>query len=134
MKDILSPTRSLTPEEEQVLQGITDEVYDRFVNVVSEGRKLPEDHVRKLADGRIYLAPEALKVGLVDSIGYRDTAMATARELVGLEKLRLIRYERLFSLRDMLSASSGALPPLVGIGNGLRDSFSPRLLYLWTIN
>ena len=134
MKDMLSPTRALTPEEKQVLQEITDDVYDRFVHIVATGRQMEEEDVLRIADGRIFLAEDALEMGLVDAIGYRDEAVASVSELLGEQKVRLIRYEKVFSLRDIVGASSWIVPPSLGVWEGLREARSPRLMYLWTIN
>ncbi|MCX6338337.1 MAG: signal peptide peptidase SppA [Candidatus Aureabacteria bacterium] len=134
MKDLLSPTRPLTPEEEQLLQGITDEVFYRFATVVASQRKLSREQMSHIADGRIFLAPEALRAGLVDAIGYRDESLAAVRGMLGVKKIRLIRYEKLFSLREMLSASSHAFSPLVSLREGMMEAAAPKLMYLWTID
>jgi len=133
MKDILSPTRTMTPEEEQLLQNITDEVWYRFASLVASGRNLSREQMTTIADGRIYLAPDALRIGLVDSIGYRDDALSAAEELAGEKKLRLIRYEKLFSFRDLLSAQSYATP-MAEFRECLAEAGSPKLMYLWTLD
>jgi protease-4 len=133
MKDILSPTRPITPEEEQVLQDVTDAVYNRFLGIVASARKLDEDQAELVGDGRIFAAQEALEAGLVDAIGYRDDALAAAAELAGVKELRLIRYEKLFSFKDILGASSRVLSPSVNLKEDLLEATSPRLMYLWTM-
>lgn len=59
----------LTEEQRDILQSLVDEAYDQFVEIVCEGRKMDEATVRKLADGRIYSAKQALEVNLIDAIG-----------------------------------------------------------------
>ncbi len=77
-KDILSPDRPMTPAEREILQTMVAEMYEAFVAVVSEGRKLPPDAVRKLADGRIYTGRQAKALGLVDELGnFQDAVIAT---------------------------------------------------------
>ena len=49
----------LTQEQRDILQGLVDEAYDQFVDIVSKGRNLDEAKVRELADGRIYSAKQA---------------------------------------------------------------------------
>ena len=61
MKDAGSPFRTLTEPERAVFQGIIDEMYGRFVGLIAQSRKMPEDRVRAFADGRIYTADQALK-------------------------------------------------------------------------
>jgi protease-4 len=134
MKDMLSPTRPLTPEEEEVLQGIVDEVYDRFVRIIIDERNLDEHEVRNVADGRIFLAPEALQLGLIDSIGYRDDALVDLQKMLNLEQARLIRYEKVFSLRDLLGTAAWLPHPAVNSTiEALREMGTPRLSYLWTL-
>lgn len=59
----------LTDEQYDILQSLVDEAYDQFVDIVVDGRNIDEEQVRKLADGRIYSAKQALENGLIDSIG-----------------------------------------------------------------
>lgn len=63
----------MTQEQEEILQGMVDEAYDQFVGIVADGRNMDEAEVRKLADGRIYTAKQALEKGMIDSIGDYDT-------------------------------------------------------------
>ncbi len=78
-KDIGSSMRDMTPEERKLLQGLIDDVYDQFVEAVSNGRKLDKDEVRKLADGRIYTGRQAYKLGLVDKLGGLQAAIHEAK-------------------------------------------------------
>ena len=59
----------LTKEQQDILQGISDEVYQQFTGIVSDERGLPLEDVIKIADGRIYTANQAQKLGLIDQIG-----------------------------------------------------------------
>jgi protease-4 len=76
-KDMGSSFRDLTPEEREILQSIVDESYDEFVSVIVEGRGLPEERVREIADGRVYSGEQAKELGLVDSFGGLDEAART---------------------------------------------------------
>ena len=58
----------LTQEQYEILQGLVDEAFDQFVDIVCEGRGLSEETVRELADGRIYSAKQALELNLIDGI------------------------------------------------------------------
>ena len=73
-KDILSPFSELSPAQRQLLQSMVDSLHSRFVTIVAEGRGLDETTVRALADGRVFLAPEALQYKLIDQIGYIEDA------------------------------------------------------------
>ncbi|TFG96688.1 MAG: signal peptide peptidase SppA, partial [Myxococcales bacterium] len=67
-KDAGSPLRRLTPEERAHLQSVLDDLHTRFEQVVVAGRpKLPPGGLERVADGSIFSAPQALKLGLVDA-------------------------------------------------------------------
>jgi len=73
-KEFLHPLKDMTPEQEEMLQGIVDNLHSRFVAIVAQGRKMDEADVRALADGRVMLAAEAQDAGLLDHIGYEKDA------------------------------------------------------------
>jgi len=74
----------LTDEQRQIMQAITDDLYEQFVSAVAEGRNLPPETVRKLATGQLYTGGQALKLGLVDELGGQDRAIELAAELAGV--------------------------------------------------
>ncbi|MBS1997847.1 MAG: signal peptide peptidase SppA [Cyanobacteria bacterium SZAS LIN-2] len=80
-KDIASPYRPMTPAEHEILQTLIMDSYDQFTTAVSEGRKLPIETVKKIADGRIYSGRQALKLGLVDELGSYTDALASLQKL-----------------------------------------------------
>src|SRR5207244_3625436 len=74
-KDLGNPGRPMTDEERAILQGMVNSFYNQFVKVVADGRQMPEDRVRPLADGRIYTGLDAKQLGLVDEVGYLEDAI-----------------------------------------------------------
>lgn len=86
LKDIGSEARPMTPAEKALLQGMVNDIYEQFVDVVAEGRKLPREKVKALADGRIFTGRQAKAAGLVDELGNFYTAVEKTRELAHLEK------------------------------------------------
>lgn len=84
-KDIGSPTREMTTEERALLQGIVDDIYDQFVTMVSENRKIPLSKVVELADGRIFTGRQARALGLVDELGGLRDAVRLAGNLSGIK-------------------------------------------------
>src|ERR1043166_4251660 len=52
VKDMASPLRSMTPKERALLQDLTNDMHNQFIEAVSKGRKMPLEKVKKLADGR----------------------------------------------------------------------------------
>lgn len=84
LKDIGAADRAMTREERALLQGIVDDSYEQFLEVVATGRKLGVAKIRPLAEGRIYTGRQAKAVGLVDELGTMQAAIQTARKLAKL--------------------------------------------------
>ena len=63
-----SMTSPMTAEQKQIFQSLVDEAYDQFVSIVADGRGLDKEYVKKIADGRIYTAAQALDIRLIDDI------------------------------------------------------------------
>lgn len=80
-KDITSPFKSLQNDEREVLQQLIDDVHEQFIKAVAEGRKIPIDKVKKIADGRVFTGLKAKELGLVDEIGDLDYAIKVAAQL-----------------------------------------------------
>ncbi len=94
-KDMGSPFRRDTAEERRIFQDLTRTLADRFLELVARHRNLDPETLEKIATARIYLAPEARRIGLVDDIGYLPDAISKARQLAGLaEDSRVIAYRR----------------------------------------
>jgi protease-4 len=134
-KDSGSPFRDMTEDEKKLFQGIIDEYYEGFLAVVAKGRKgrIPEAELRTIADGRVYTAPQALKLGLIDAVGYFEDAFAKARELAGLKSARLVSYTYFPKTKTNIYASQlGSFSPmdakvLETIAGALKTGF----YYLW---
>ncbi len=67
------------------LQASLDNIYKGFIDRVSEGRKLPREHVLQVAKGRIWSGEDALKFGLIDKLGDLKEAIELAKESVSLK-------------------------------------------------
>lgn len=84
-KDIGSPTRPMTKEEKALIQSLIDDTYDQFLDIVSKGRKMAKDDLRRMADGRLFTGRQAHKLGLVDELGDLSHAIRLAGTLSGIE-------------------------------------------------
>jgi protease-4 len=84
-KDMYRGYREMTQEEKEIMQGMVDEYYEQFIDVVAEGRGLNKEEVRNLATGQIYTGTEAKKLGLIDELGDLDTAINLTAEIAGIE-------------------------------------------------
>lgn len=78
-KDAGSPFRPMTPEERHYLTGIVTDMHRQFVDLVIRDRKLPEEKVLAVADGRVLTGAQALELGLVDTLGGQDEALRQLR-------------------------------------------------------
>jgi len=131
-KDMGSPFRSLRPEERAIFQGLIDQFYGRFVQLVARSRKLDEPRVRAIADGRVHTATEALGLGLVDRIGYLEDAIEAAKTAAGLTEARVVTYHRPRQYRATIYSSAETPAPAAGFPDLARLVFAgPRFLYLW---
>ena len=83
-KDMLSPERPMTEKERAIIQEMVDDLYEQFVAVVAEGRKMDPAKVRQLADGRIYTGRQARTLGLVDEMGTMEDAVRAAAKTAGI--------------------------------------------------
>ena len=113
-KDMGSPTKKMSKEEKDVLQAFVDQAHQQFVSAIAEGRKMDIDHVKSLADGRIYTGEEAVKQGLVDRLGNFEDAIEWAGQLGGIqgrvstvykkkEKLSFLKYIMESTLHDLVN-------------------------------
>ncbi|MCI0455435.1 MAG: signal peptide peptidase SppA [Gemmataceae bacterium] len=94
IKDLGNPLRDMTDAERAVLQGMVDNFYAQFVQVVAQGRRMREDQVRHLADGRVYTGVQAKEFGLVDEVGYLEDAVSEAMARAGVEDATVVAYDR----------------------------------------
>ena len=107
LKDTGTPFRKMRDDERKYLQGVIDSIYEQFVNDVAEGRKMPVDKVKQLADGRIYTGLQAKDTGLIDNIGtFYDVVDEMQKDLGIHGKPSLVYGKRPFSfLRWLLSSA-----------------------------
>lgn len=116
--------------EAYLMEKLIVPAYDRFVTLVDEGREdLDLSEVQMLADGSIYSAQEALDHGLIDEIGYMDTAIAAAERLAGIENARVVEYAEIFTWASILQSQENKLVNLSV--EDLELMAVPRLMYLW---
>lgn len=94
-KDMLSPEKPLSPDERAIAQSMVDDLYEQFVTVVAEGRKLDKDQVRKLADGRIYTGNQAKAAGLIDEFGSLYDSIEGAARLAGISHYEVKDFDKL---------------------------------------
>ena len=79
-------------EAMKYLQTYIDRGYQSFLNIVSEGRGMKPAEVDSIAQGRVWLATDALKIKLVDKLGSLDDAVKKAAELAKLDDYHTATY------------------------------------------
>ncbi|MGI5843652.1 MAG: signal peptide peptidase SppA [Candidatus Xenobium sp.] len=135
-KDMGSPFREMRPEERKILQGLVTQMWERFVQVVAEGRKghLKPTQVRALADGRIFTGKQALDLKLIDALGYQEDAFRRARELGNAPQAKVVRLQHRETLLDLLGGAGFSTgkwsTPLRVLERATLQG--PRMMYLWS--
>ncbi|MBO4812099.1 MAG: signal peptide peptidase SppA [Prevotella sp.] len=79
-------------DEMRYLQGYTDRGYVNFLDIVADGRGMTRDQVNEIAQGRVWLATDALGIKLVDQLGSLDDAVKKAAELANLTEYHSTAY------------------------------------------
>lgn len=139
LKGMGSLLRPMTEEERAIFQQLVDDSFERFKEIVREGRphfrQTPEE-LDKLATGQVFTAEQAKNAGLVDEIGFLEDAVDRAIELAGLdpEEVNVVRYQKEPTLADMLlgETMSARLPHAEWDWRVLFDAAIPRPFYLFS--
>ena len=107
MKDVLSPFRQTTEEEKAMLLELVETIYQRFIDIVTENRKLNREDVIKAANGSVFTAQKAHKLGLIDGIGYREDVTEEICKMLGIKSAALVKKsEEKNALSELLGALS----------------------------
>lgn len=132
-KDMLSGSRStneISNEERAMLQGLINEVYGKFKNVVAEGRDasyksslmqgraLSADW-QQYADGRVLSGTEAYKLGFVDELGNFQDAVKRAKQIAGITSADLIQYQMRYDLSDFFHLFGKSETPAIKVDLGI---------------
>jgi len=84
--DLGASHRSMSDEEAEIISRSIENVYDKFIAIVAEGRMLDKDEVKKIAMGRIWTGSQAKDRGLVDKLGGMDVALEELKSLANLNR------------------------------------------------
>ena len=129
-KDMGAFWRSPTAEESEKFQGLIDEIYDNFVQVVAKGRSLTEERVRELATGELMTAQKAIDEGLVDHLGdYTDALNAAASEVGTRPKVRILQPKRSLS-QKLFGRTSAHSTAMLGLTDGLQRMINGGIYYI----
>ncbi|GAB2540640.1 signal peptide peptidase SppA [Gracilibacillus alcaliphilus] len=135
-KDIMSMYREMSDEERDLLQAMIDDMYNDFVQVIVDGRDMPEDRVRELGDGRVYTGSQAQAEGLVDELGSFDDTVAMMKEEQNLANASLIEYSQSGYYDQLLGGVAQSLfsseTNIFGLKELLQENNAPRAMYLYS--
>ncbi|KAF3299612.1 signal peptide peptidase SppA [Carnobacterium sp. PL12RED10] len=145
LKDMGSSFRGASDEEKNVLNSFIQEKYNRFVEIVANGRGMSTDDVKKLADGRIYSGSQAVENGLADQIGYEEDALAALRADNNLETATVVDYSPTSAtswLTDFMSllaeknlftsqSETNTADEMTQILEVLEDTSTPQFYYMY---
>jgi protease IV len=133
--DLGTVTRALKPEEEALLKEMANEFYDRFRDVVLRQRKQVDATEKTTFDGRVFTASQALKLGLIDRVGYLEDALDVARERAGLPHAGAVLLHRCGDVARTPYAATPNYPIQVNLLPvslpGLERGKLPTFLYMW---
>lgn len=84
LADAMNPLKSVTPEYGKMMELSVARIYRDFISLVAKGRKMDEQKVAALAQGRVFTGRQAIDMGLADTLGGLDVALAKAAEMANV--------------------------------------------------
>jgi protease-4 len=117
-KDIGTPFKQPTKEEQQIFQSKLDALHDYFIAAIAENRELTKSQVRAIATGEFFLGEEALNIGLVDMVGDKKTLEDHLKNTLNATDIEFIYYQQEASLLDVLGVFIDRQFFLIGKGIG----------------
>ena len=95
-------TRQMTEAEKNALQTYINRGYELFTKRCADGRKMPQDSIKAIAEGRVWTGEHALKIGLVDKLGNLDDAIEIAKQRANVEEATVLSYPAKSSFLEQL--------------------------------
>ena len=119
LKDMGSPFKPMTQQERDVMQGIVNEYYARFLHVVTEHRHVSDEATFKTCtDGRVFSGARAQELGLVDDLGLLEDAIDLARKMGSAPGGKAVMYKRPYGYRGSIYAEASVPQPQASGGGG----------------
>ena len=129
--DMYNCLRPLSKTEVAYMQSTVENVYQRFIDIVSEGRDMTPEQVEELAQGRVWTGAEAVKNGLADEIGNIEDALQYAAMsidgITSLSEVQIVEYPKPLTTFELLLESLEPASPAVFAGTaleGVEQAFS----------
>lgn len=106
--DLGDLSRPMNEAEQAIMQNNVNRGYELFTKRCADGRKMKQDDIKKIAEGRVWTGNQALKLGLVDALGGLDKAIEKAKELAKVKDCCINTYPAKPSVLDnILSTVTG---------------------------
>lgn len=126
--DMYTMLRPLSQKEVEHIQNSVELIYDRFTDIVADGRDLSVEYVDSIAQGRVWTGSEAVKLGLADDIGTIEDALIHAAILVdhenGFDNIQIVEYPKMITTMDILeSLFTGEDPTKISEGVRITGPF-----------
>jgi protease-4 len=90
--DLGNISRPLTETEKLILQKEVNRTYNDFTKRVADGRKISQQYVDSIGQGRVWTGEQAVKLGLVDRIGHIEDAIKAAAKKAKIKEYRIVNY------------------------------------------
>ncbi len=129
-KDMGSPHRDETEQEQEILQQVLDDSFDLFLKRIREERSVNETQLKMAADGRVLSGKQALELGLVDELGFSSSATELAIKESGASNPSIVEYS--YGSGLFFNFMSSSLGNLTGVSGA--DSLMPPKMgvyFLW---
>ena len=123
--------RGMNPQETALMQNMVERGYDLFTRRCADGRGMSQDEIKQIGEGRVWLGKDALEIGLVDSLGNINDAIAKAVELAELGDYQLVSYpEKKDPFEEMLKMLDNTTPEEQLIMQVREFASKPRIMAL----
>lgn len=100
--------RPMNEGEKAVMQGYINRGYDLFTKRCADGRKMKQDAIKQIAEGRVWTGKHAKQIGLVDQLGGLEDAIAVAKKKANITEYTLMSYPGKTSVfESILNETSG---------------------------
>ena len=101
-------TNGMDDEEQAMMQATIERGYDLFTRRCADGRKMTQDDIKKIAEGRVWLGKDAIGIGLVDSLGNIEDAINKAAALASIESYDINYYpEKKDPIEELMQMLTG---------------------------
>jgi protease-4 len=92
--DMISLTRPMSTFERNLMQQYVEDGYDTFISRVAEGRKMDKTAIDEIGQGRVWAAPNAKEIKLIDAYGGLTDAINMAKKMANLDSYRIVNLPK----------------------------------------